>query len=492
MLTKIKNTAKHTLIYALGNMSAKLVGFVLLPLYTKQIPLAAYGMLGLVEMIDMLATHLFSVGLHQALLRWHGLADEETRKKRYTFSIFIFLFLFCLLGFITVLLIRNPLSEVLFNDDQYGYYFVILFVGVTFNILNKIPLTLLRIEEKSIRYAISVGIQFGIALILNIVFIAFLKLGVAGILTAQMIAPGVLMFILLPYLIKRMTLQLDIPELKKMIVFSYPFIFAAVGATALNLGNRYVLKLLGTLEDVGVYTLAFKFSNFLKIFFVDALSLGLPVVGWQVVKNNDNPQRFLSKVLTYFIFILCWSSLALSSISHEIVRLFALNQDYWFASEIIPLLALSVILMGFYRVFYFALQIPQKTHLIPLLMILAAGVNIILNLVLVPHWGVWGSAIAIVMASLFLIVITYWNVQRVYPVSYELKRLMMLLVIATGLFIITKTMDSWSVVLKLFGKGLLVLVYPILLYLLKFFEPVELNRIKGSIIKWRGKILKVN
>ena len=54
MLENIKQTVKHTGIYALGNISAKLVGFVLLPIYTKHIPVAAYGVWGLLELIASL------------------------------------------------------------------------------------------------------------------------------------------------------------------------------------------------------------------------------------------------------------------------------------------------------------------------------------------------------------------------------------------------------------------------------------------------------
>ena len=491
MFIKIKNTAKHTLIYALGNMSAKLVGFVLLPIYTKNIPLAAYGMLGLMEMIDLLASHLFSMGLHQALLRWYGLTDEEKRKKSYIFTIHVFLLLYCALGFIAVLFSRESLSTVLFNDSQYGYYFILLFLATTFNILNKTPLTLLRLEEKSFTYTISITFQFCVSLVLNIFFVAFLKMGVAGILMAQMIAAGIILIVLIPYLIRRMIFQLDMAELKKMIIFSYPFIFAAVGATALNLGNRYLLKVLGTLEDVGVYTLAFKFSNFIKLFIVDALGLGLPVIGWQVVKQDDNPKRFLSKVLTYFFFILCWSGLALSSISKEIVHAFALNRAYWAASTIIPLLTLSVILIGCYRVLYFALQIPQKTQWIPVLLGLAAVVNILLNIWFIPLWGVFGSAIAIVLASMFLLLITYWSVQKIYPITFELKRLTTLLLVAIIIYFITTLMNDWQLSMKIIGKGLLVLSFPFVLYSLHFYEPIELERIQGSLKKWRKKLLKI-
>lgn len=81
MLDKIKRTVKHTAAFALGNINSKLVGFIFLPIYTKIISVADYGALCMLEMLDMLATHILSIGLPQALLRWHSLAESEIKNK---------------------------------------------------------------------------------------------------------------------------------------------------------------------------------------------------------------------------------------------------------------------------------------------------------------------------------------------------------------------------------------------------------------------------
>ena len=94
MLIKIKEVVKHTSFYALGNISIKLVGFILLPLYTKEISVADYGVWGLFEITEMLMTPILLIGLPHALLRWHGLAKSGGGKKN-LFTVFIFLLVVC-------------------------------------------------------------------------------------------------------------------------------------------------------------------------------------------------------------------------------------------------------------------------------------------------------------------------------------------------------------------------------------------------------------
>ncbi len=103
MLDKIKRTVKHTAFFAFGNIAPKLSGFILLPIYTKLISVADYGILGLLEVIELVATHILSVGIPQALLRWHGLTDSEAKKKSYIFTVFVFLICICVFNLLTVI-----------------------------------------------------------------------------------------------------------------------------------------------------------------------------------------------------------------------------------------------------------------------------------------------------------------------------------------------------------------------------------------------------
>lgn len=490
MLEQLKRTVKHTAIFALGSIGAKLVGFVLLPIYTKEISVADYGVLGLFEMIDLMGEHVLSLSLQTALFRWYSLSDDTQRRRSYVFSVFVFLCMVLAAAFLLLLPTRHQLSAWLLNTPQYGNLFIYLLCSTSFSILNKIPLSLLRIEEKSVFYTVLILFQFILTLLLNIYLVAYLKWGIEGVLIAQAIGSGAVLLALLPYLIGRMVARLDRAELQKMIVFSYPMVFAAIASTVLSLGDRFMLTRLASLEVVGLYSLGYKFSNILKVFVIDSFLLGLPIVGWKVVKEDKAPRRFFAKTMTYLVLMLMWLGLALSAFARGIIHQFALSTAYWDAHLVVPVLTAGLVFMGIQRVLLFELQIPKKTGYIPLVIGSAAVLNVLLNLVLIPPYGMMGASVATVLAYLWSAGLAYMLVQKYYPIQYEVKRMLVLGAVGTALYFLTVPLNDLSLLGRIVGKGVIVLSMPGVLYLIGFYEPVELQRIRGSVKKWSGRLLR--
>ena len=208
----------------------------------------------------------------QALLRWHSLAEKESERKSIVFTNFTFLGFIFIATIFLILPFRASISNLIFNSPQYGIFIIYVLISITFANLARIAQSLLRIEEKSMLYALSVIAQFSASLILNIYFVAFLKLGVKGILIANIISQALLFTILFPYLIKRMEFRIDFQKLREMLGFSYPFIFIALSTTILSLGDRLMLEKLSSRAQVGLYSLGYKISNVLKILIVDAFT----------------------------------------------------------------------------------------------------------------------------------------------------------------------------------------------------------------------------
>lgn len=489
MLDKIKLTVKHTFFYALGNLAPKLSGFILLPIYTKHISISDYGILGLLEVVEMISTQVLSFGLSQAQLRWYGLATNDQKKKSYIFTLLIFSIFVVLTNLLVVLFANGFLSRIVFDTTDYGNFLIIIAVTVCLTILNKIPLTLLRSEEKSNWYALTIMFQFSANLLSNIYFVVFLEKGIIGIIISQAISSGLTFVILLPYLAKRIVAEFDFDELKAMLKFSYPYIFSAIAVTTLNLGDRYILTKMTTLKEVGLYTLGYKFSNIIKVFVVDAFLLTLPTVGWKIIKDDNQPSRFVSKAMTYFVFILLWVALPLCVFSKGIIHKFALNKIYWDAYQVVPFLVLGVIISGMQGVLFFVLQIPMKTQKVAQIVAVAAVANVLLNLVLIPKFGMIGAAVATILAQLIGLLFAYQTSQAAYKVEYELGRLTSLFSVAIVLYFSTTLFDGFLLFQRIFYKGILIMAFPAILYFLNFYTEIEIARIKGSIKKWGGKIL---
>ncbi len=483
MFNEIKKTLSHSTIFALGKMSAKLVGFILLPIYTKNISVQDYGILGVLEIIDLLGGHILSVGIPQAILRWYNLAKEEIEKKKILFSSFGFILSVNVIFVALILLFHEKASSWLFSQSQFGSLLIIVSFSIIFTNLARIAQTLLRIEEKSVLYSISVLGQFTVSLILNIVFVAFWKWGIKGVLLANMISTGCLFLILLPYLIKKMAPKFDSLLLKEMLAFSYPFILTAIAVTILNMGDRYLLSKLSTLTEVGLYSLGYKYSNVLKIFVVDPFALGLPIIAWQIAHDEKKIRNYLSKISTYLSFVLLWIGLFITIYSKGILHLIALNKDYWDAYRVVPFLTLGVVFFGIQQVFYFSLQVPKKTKNISLIISLATLLNIISNLIFIPYWGMMASAVITVLSNVFAAALAYSQMRKHFRFDLEIVRLVKLFATASLLYSLSLWFDVYPTFWRISSKALLLLSYPFILYFLKFYDQVEIDKFIQTVKK---------
>ena len=81
MFNSLKATLKHSTIYGLGNISSKLVGFILLPLYTEYLTVDEYGILALLEITSQILVSIFSFNISTAMMRWVAEATDEDAEE---------------------------------------------------------------------------------------------------------------------------------------------------------------------------------------------------------------------------------------------------------------------------------------------------------------------------------------------------------------------------------------------------------------------------
>ena len=152
MLQKLKHTVKHSIIYSLGNLSVKIIGLILLPLYTDYFPTNELGKLYIFSITAQLLVPIFVLGLNNALMRWWVDAKSDKEKKIIISSV---LFVLIIISIILNLILQpfsKDFSILLFKTANYTDVFTILFISISFQILNLFLLSLIRVTEKSFFY----------------------------------------------------------------------------------------------------------------------------------------------------------------------------------------------------------------------------------------------------------------------------------------------------------------------------------------------------
>ncbi|MBD3341830.1 MAG: oligosaccharide flippase family protein [Candidatus Lokiarchaeota archaeon] len=483
MLTYLKQTAKHTIVYSVGNLSNKLIGFILLPIYTSYLTLSDYGVFGILEVTMQILAMVFNFGLPLAMLRW--CAEESDKKKEKsivftTFSSLVFLMILFNLSFIPF---KNQFSILFFDNSDFAIYFVILFLAVSLEIVGGVPLNLFRLQEKSLSYIVIVSLKLILVLSLNIYFVAITKIGVLGIFISRLIGNAFLLILTAPYIYKNSVFKFDFSKFLEMFKYSFPLIFLALSNMLLLTSNRYILKYFHNYEIVGIYTLGDKVARFISVFFLQSFMTGFSPMAFKMF-NQPNAKRFFSKVLTYLCFGIIYASLGFSLFSEEIIKLMAKNKDYWIAYKIIPILTIPALLKAIQYILSLAFHFAKKNKYNAYISTAGLIINFGLNIIIIPIYSYWGAAVSTIV-SMFIMSILYYNIsQKHFKVNYELGKIVKMFSIALILFIAISFLDIRAFYLESAVKMTALLLFPFILYFMNFYDEIELIRIREIWINW--------
>jgi O-antigen/teichoic acid export membrane protein len=481
MFEELKKISSQTLIYAVGILLSKAIGFFLIPLYTHYLTPEDYGILELLELTSFFAGFFIAMGIHNAILRYFAYYDQ-TRNKYEVISTAI-LFVSFSGFFITIILVifSNFFSQLVFDTVKYSYLFSIVFVNLYFGILLELCRTSLRAEGKSVLFTILAVIYTFFAVSLNILFIVVLRLGIKGILYSTFIVQLILLFYLAIYFYPKTKLHFSFSKLKPILKYGIPFIPTGIFLFILNWADRYFLKIYANLEIIGLYSLGYKIGMIVVMLGGFPFSLFWNAYMFDVYKKPD-AKKIYSNVMTYYFLVLSFIALGLSCLSKELITILA-DPAFLKSYLIVPLISFAMVFMTLDNILRVGILTSNKTHFLPYVEGFAAVVHIGLNFLLIPSFGMVGAGISTLLSYVIRANATIFVSNRFYPIQFEYKRLLLIIANVAILIFVSKIIRSETLGWAIAGKILIVLIFPVLLYLTNFFQLDEKNYIKYNIIK---------
>jgi len=478
MFDELKKTFQKTAIYSLGNLSSKVIGFVLLPLYTDYLSLSEYGILAILEATSQILIGIFGFNLTTSMMRWCASEKNVDIQKQIISST---LFTTILIAF-TFSLIFVPyskeISSIIFSTNTFENYIKILLLSVSFGILSNVPLEVVRFREKAGFYIFLTITKFILILLLNIYFIVFKNMGVEGIILSQLIGFIYVLVASLPFMLKNLQLLVNLKIIIEMFKFGLPLVFSTSALLVLALGDRYIIKYFIDEASVGIYSLGHKVASVINVFILQSFQVGYLPIAYKKI-NEPNASRYFSKVATYLILILVLSALTLSLFSREVIQIFSLNSDYYIAYTVVPIVSLAFVFKGMQYVFSLPFHFVKKTTYIAYIVTFTSFINIVLNIILVPKYGYLVAA-GVMLFSYFLMSLLYYYFSKdLYYIPFESLKILKVLVVGMVIYLVSLLSSDDNLLISFPFKIALLLSFPISLYFLKFFEPIELMRIKN-------------
>ncbi|HKB87914.1 MAG TPA: oligosaccharide flippase family protein [Ignavibacteriaceae bacterium] len=486
MLDKLKYLVKHSFIYSISNLATKASGVILLPIYSTFFSVSEFGILGIIEVTISIFTELLNFGLGQSLVMLTNHTDFENKKSSIFYTLTIvsafIVIIFIALGEITV----PYLSKLFQNPSDFYFYLRLAIYIISLRVLNIFFSNKLRADEKSIWFTASSLTKLGLTLGFIVYFVAYRNLGISGVLYSYILSEAVLFLILIPSMIRGMTKRFEKDIIRVAISFGFPMIFTSVAMLILNVSDRYILKYFTNYKELGLYDLGYRISGVVNMFVIMPFNLALMPFAYKIYQQEGD-KRYFSKLLTYLTLLLVWISLALSLFSGNIIKIFALNPEYWEAAKVIPVIVFSYIFFGMRIVVTLGMLLTKNTKALAYTTLFASGLNIILNIIFIPLWGMMAAAYSTLVSFIFLYWLSYIISQKYYSIPYENMKVYITVLIGAALYIISLTINL-SYLLDIIVKFVLLLVFPFILYFIKFFEIRELESLAGFYRKWKNPV----
>jgi len=407
----IQQFLKEGSIYTLSNFATKGISLLLIPFYTAYFSPADYGILDYLSVLSGVINAIFSLQIAQGVSRYLG--DDslsELEKKKLGATGINVIFVVYTLTAVFLLITQHfwkSISETSSNEFT-NSIFQLMIVNTCINALFFQLGIHLRFRRKTFAFAWLSFIQSiaNIALILTLVIYG--RMGIEAIYWASTnIAPFIVGFQL--YLLRKEYLFfLGWKELKMILQFSIPLIPAALAILALDITDRFVIAQKMSLNELGVYSVGAKFPSILTLL-IASFSMALAPLVIENYKLESTKIKLQKLIRNYFIIggILVF---ILAIFSQETI-LFFTNANYFEAHKIMPLLYLIAFINGI-SMFSLGIFLSNKTYIQSIINTLAAVLNLLLNLWLVPIYGILGAAISTLIAiSLNVILLSFFSTQ---------------------------------------------------------------------------------
>jgi O-antigen/teichoic acid export membrane protein len=329
--------------------------------------------------------------------------------------------------------------------------------------------SLFRVEERPVGFAIASVANVLITIGASIALVVGGHKGAIGAVVGNFLGTLTVYIVLLGYRRYQLGFQFDRGLLRAMNRFGLPLVPSAIALWVINLIDRLFINGFKGQAEVGIYSLAVRIASVI-VFLMTAFQLAWPAFAYSIREDNE-ARRTYGFVLTYVTFFSSWAALALGLAAPWIVRLLT-TPDFYGGARVVPMLSFAFVVFGAYVVVVTSIGRVGRRGSNWIITGIAAVIGVLLNLALIPPFGMIGAAVSMLLAYFVIFLGMTWKAQRVFHVHYQWRRLATAAGTAAGLTVVGKLIDGGLPLVIV-----LVAIYPIVLRFVGFYLPEERARI---------------
>jgi O-antigen/teichoic acid export membrane protein/glycosyltransferase involved in cell wall biosynthesis len=470
---QLRRLGSQSLIYGLGGLVSRILAVLLLPLYVKYLQPSDYGHVETLLALTIVLTIILRAGIQTAFFRFWFDADDERSHRRVLRTSFWYTMAAATAGLAAGLVLAEPIAEFLFSDPDLANLVRAAFVSL-WAAMNYEQLTwVFRVEQRPVAYVCASLANIAITVAGTLLLVVVLEKGAIGVIAGNFSGTLIVYLALLGYRREQLGFGFDRALFREMNRFGLPLVPSALFLWMTNFSDRFFLVKLSDAAEVGRYSVGVRIASAM-VLLLTAFRTAWPAFAYSI-RDDGEARRTYAYVLTYLVFVSTWLAVGLGLISPWLVSWLP-NVAFAESSRVVGLLAFAAVAFAVYIVVSIGVGRIKRTQFMWAITLAGAAVNLVLNLTLIPVYGMMGAAVATLAAFVVMAGGISWWSQRIYPVPYQWRR------------VLTASLAGVALVVagKLVGGGLpvaiaLALAYPVLLLPLGFYLPSERRAIGARL-----------
>jgi len=476
---------KDALAYGTSSILQKLVGFLLIPLYTRYLEPSDYGILAMLMVMQASVEAFVLLGQKSSVFRRVGLANSDAEKAT---ALTMGIFLVATSG-ITALILGQVFARELcdfFIGEEHDVNLVRITLGTSFmNVICEMPRIALQASRKAKLAATLTAIQAFATMILAVIFVVVFELGVWGIVWAAFAAmlPSCVAYLVI--VAKIYGYRWDTLITRDLIQYGLPFVPHRLQMMLFAMFGEYLIRNKLGLDDVGIYNIAKKFSLPLAAI-VKSLTSAWWGYKFHLFKKEKDPAEAISSMTTYTLAGLTYAWLGVSLWAPEVLFLFTPDK-FHSAASLIPALALYFMLTGLYQMLTSGIELGDNAK--PILLVGFTGLVVVvpLSIYTVDFAGAAGVAWSLCVAQAALTFTGYKIAQSRFKISYAWNLQASLFLFGVVIVITGRFYSTLDLVPRIGLITVLSIIFPVIVFMLLARSKSERERMSQVLKYFRKK-----
>jgi len=469
---------KNAVVYGLGSLLLQASGIVLLPLYTRYLVPADFGILEILERTGSVLTILLMVnGVRGAAFSFFCQARDDAERARIVATVSLVVWLGILVGLLAVLAAAQPLSRFLGIDD--ARLTVLGLAASIAQLLPMLPMAFMQARVQSVGYILASLMTMISRVAIVVAAVAWGGWGVWGVLWGTLIASLVAGGVLTALELRRWGFHPDRSKLMPVVRFAWPFMPGGLCGFVLFSGDRFFLLQYCGADEVGVYALGSRLAGIVGTVAFTPLFKVWSAWLYGVYRQPDGDRavgRMITRLLTPYVFV----GAGVCLFRREILLVFG-TAEYAGAALVIPPLIAARFFITAQVLFDGAFYVYRRTGLKLGITIFATAVILVLFYLLIPRYQALGAALAAVGAFFAYAAATHLVSQSVFRVRYEYGRVAALLAGGVAVVLLAGQFDFG--IMDIPAKAALMAAWPAVLWITGWVSKEEKSLVVDSLTR---------